>query len=215
MSRYLDTAVRRALSTTDYLIIAEEVLGLPKADDGPLRGGAVAGVAPRGAREGRARRADPAAGDPVAEGAGGQSSRPGAHQPVRPDLHDDWRAYAPLRREYLDHRIINHSAGIYVDGEVHTNTIEGFFGTSRSRYRGARRPQARPAAVAPVLPRRVRLAAQRPAQGRSAVRAATPTGHRWPLAPLPGRAAGRARCQSSRTRAPRWFKALLARAAGS
>lgn len=29
---------------------------------------------------------------------------------------DDWQAYKPLRREYLDHRIINHSAGQYVQG---------------------------------------------------------------------------------------------------
>src|SRR3954470_2319079 len=36
---------------------------------------------------------------------------------------DDWQAYKPLRREYLAHRIINHSEGVYVRGDVHTNTI--------------------------------------------------------------------------------------------
>jgi transposase len=50
---------------------------------------------------------------------------------------DDWQAYKPLRREYLDHRIINHSAGRYVDGETHTNTIEGFFGNLKTGMRGA------------------------------------------------------------------------------
>jgi transposase len=50
---------------------------------------------------------------------------------------DDWQAYKPLRREYLDHRIINHSAGVYVEGDVHTNTIEGFFGNLKTGMRGA------------------------------------------------------------------------------
>jgi transposase len=50
---------------------------------------------------------------------------------------DDWQAYKQLRREYLDHRIINHSAGLYVDGSTHTNTIEGFFGNLKTGMRGA------------------------------------------------------------------------------
>ncbi len=50
---------------------------------------------------------------------------------------DDWQAYKPLRREYLDHKIINHSAGIYVRGDVYTNTIEGAFGNLKTGMRGA------------------------------------------------------------------------------
>ncbi len=50
---------------------------------------------------------------------------------------DDWQAYKPLRGYYLDHRIINHSAGFYVDGTTHTNTIEGFFGNMKTGMRGA------------------------------------------------------------------------------
>jgi transposase-like protein len=50
---------------------------------------------------------------------------------------DDWMAYRQLRREYLDHRVINHSAGLYVDGDTHTNTIEGFFGNLKTGMRGA------------------------------------------------------------------------------
>jgi len=49
---------------------------------------------------------------------------------------DDWVAYKPLRREFLDHRVINHSAGSYVDGDTHTNTIEGFFGNLKTGMRG-------------------------------------------------------------------------------
>lgn len=50
---------------------------------------------------------------------------------------DDWRPYRPLRREFRDHRVINHTAGVYVEGDVHTNTIEGFFGNLKTGMRGA------------------------------------------------------------------------------
>jgi len=49
---------------------------------------------------------------------------------------DDWRPYRPLRREYTGHNVINHSAGVYVEGDVHTNTIEGFFGNLKTGMRG-------------------------------------------------------------------------------
>ncbi len=49
---------------------------------------------------------------------------------------DDWRSYRPLRREFIDHKVINHSAGYYVRGDVHTNTIEGFFGNLKTGMRG-------------------------------------------------------------------------------
>lgn len=50
---------------------------------------------------------------------------------------DDWVAYKPLSREGWDHRVINHSAGSYVEGDVYTNTIEGFFGNMKTGMRGA------------------------------------------------------------------------------
>jgi transposase-like protein len=50
---------------------------------------------------------------------------------------DDWASYRPLIREYADHRIINHSAGSYVEGDIYTNTIEGFFGNLKTGMRGA------------------------------------------------------------------------------
>ncbi len=50
---------------------------------------------------------------------------------------DDWVAYKPLSGHFADHRVINHSAGYYVDGPTHTNTIEGFFGNLKTGMRGA------------------------------------------------------------------------------
>lgn len=59
---------------------------------------------------------------------------------VNPDailFTDDWMAYKPLSREYAGHRVINHSAGEYVIGDLYTNTIEGFFGNLKTGMRGA------------------------------------------------------------------------------
>jgi transposase len=50
---------------------------------------------------------------------------------------DDWMSYRPLGREFADHKVINHSAGVYVWGDTHTNTIEGFFGNLKTGMRGA------------------------------------------------------------------------------
>ncbi len=50
---------------------------------------------------------------------------------------DDWPAYKPLRKEFLDHRVINHSAGLYVEGYIHTNSVEGIFGNVKTGMRGA------------------------------------------------------------------------------
>lgn len=51
-------------------------------------------------------------------------------------LTDDWPAYKPLRREGYTGAVINHSAGSYVWGDIHTNTIEGFFGNLKTGMRG-------------------------------------------------------------------------------
>jgi transposase-like protein len=50
---------------------------------------------------------------------------------------DDWVAYKPLRGDFAEHRVINHSAGSYVAGSTYTNTIEGFFGNMKTGMRGA------------------------------------------------------------------------------
>jgi transposase len=49
---------------------------------------------------------------------------------------DDWKGYWPLSDAY-DHRTINHTTKVYVDGDVHTQTIEGFFGNFKTGVRGA------------------------------------------------------------------------------
>jgi len=48
---------------------------------------------------------------------------------------DDWSGYDKIRHRYTHHRI-NHSARIYVDGTVHTQTIEGFFSLVKNGIRG-------------------------------------------------------------------------------
>ncbi len=40
---------------------------------------------------------------------------------------DDAQQYGSVRRSGYQHRRINHSARVYVDGDIHTNTIEGFW----------------------------------------------------------------------------------------
>jgi transposase len=52
---------------------------------------------------------------------------------------DDWPAYNGLHRHFIDHSRINHSAGWYVQGDTHTNTIEGFFGHLKPSIRGTYR----------------------------------------------------------------------------
>lgn len=48
---------------------------------------------------------------------------------------DDWGGYSNLYRRYNHHRI-NHSQRIYVSGETHTQTVEGFFGHFKTDIRG-------------------------------------------------------------------------------
>lgn len=49
---------------------------------------------------------------------------------------DEYRSYQRLSRDGYTHRRVNHSQGIYVAGNVHTNTIEGFFGHFKTDVRG-------------------------------------------------------------------------------
>jgi transposase-like protein len=50
---------------------------------------------------------------------------------------DDWSGYDGLTKHgRYRHRRINHSQRIYVDGPVHTQTIEGFFGHFKTDVRG-------------------------------------------------------------------------------
>ena len=49
---------------------------------------------------------------------------------------DDYSGYYTVARNYRAHHRINHSAKVYVDGDTHTNTIEGFFGIFKNSIRG-------------------------------------------------------------------------------
>jgi len=49
---------------------------------------------------------------------------------------DDWGGYKRLGKNGYAHRRVNHSARVYVDGDVHTNSIEGFFGLLKNGIRG-------------------------------------------------------------------------------
>lgn len=49
---------------------------------------------------------------------------------------DEWPAYHGLDKRYRGHHRIRHSEEIYVDGEIHTQSIEGFFGLVKNGIRG-------------------------------------------------------------------------------
>jgi transposase len=49
---------------------------------------------------------------------------------------DDSPAYKPLSREFAGHSTVPHSARIFVVGDAHTNTVEGFFGNLKTSLRG-------------------------------------------------------------------------------
>ncbi len=49
---------------------------------------------------------------------------------------DEYRAYESVGRKYKAHRRTNHSEKVYVIGDAHTNTVEGFFGLFKNGVRG-------------------------------------------------------------------------------
>lgn len=58
---------------------------------------------------------------------------------VRPEsivYTDEWPAYNSLHKTFAAHSRISHGRGEYVWGDVHTNTIEGFFGNLKTGIRG-------------------------------------------------------------------------------
>ena len=58
-------------------------------------------------------------------------------QPGLDHLHGRLAGLQAARARVPDHAVINHSAGVYVEGDIHTNTIEGFFGNLKTGMRGA------------------------------------------------------------------------------
>ena len=49
---------------------------------------------------------------------------------------DEWPIYSGLSRDFIAHSRVIHSAGEYVIGDTHTNTVEGFFGNLKTGIRG-------------------------------------------------------------------------------
>jgi hypothetical protein len=51
---------------------------------------------------------------------------------------DEWLGYNPdrLSQHFRGHKRIRHEDRIYVDGDVHTQTVEGFFGLLKNGIRG-------------------------------------------------------------------------------
>jgi transposase-like protein len=50
---------------------------------------------------------------------------------------DELRSYSGLHRSGYIHDRVNHSAGVYVSGDVHVNTIEGFWSLLKRSIGGA------------------------------------------------------------------------------
>src|SRR5579872_7108562 len=49
---------------------------------------------------------------------------------------DEWQPYLRLGKIGYTHRRINHSAKVYVEGDVHTQTVDGFFALVKNGIRG-------------------------------------------------------------------------------
>ncbi|MHB1526923.1 MAG: transposase [Candidatus Dormibacteria bacterium] len=87
---------------------------------------------------------------------------------------DDARIYDRLPRGGWEHRTINHSAKVYVQGDVHTQTIEGLWSLVKRGIGGTR--HAVSAKQSSGLPERVRLALQPPFGRSGSVRVDTSPG---------------------------------------
>ena len=59
--------------------------------------------------------------------------------PVSMVFTDEARRYGFLRHSGYSHRRVHHRARVYVDGNVHTNTIDGFWSLLKNGIRGAHR----------------------------------------------------------------------------
>ena len=49
---------------------------------------------------------------------------------------DQWAAYKALDKEFADHQTVAHDQDEYVRGDVHTNTVEGYFATLKRGING-------------------------------------------------------------------------------
>ena len=75
----------------------------------------------------------------VLPNAGGATIKGRMHHHILPSsmiFTDELWTYNGLEKTYKGHRRIKHSAKVYVDGESHTQTVEGFFGLFKNGVRG-------------------------------------------------------------------------------
>lgn len=49
---------------------------------------------------------------------------------------DEAHVYKPIGVEYIEHGVVQHGIGQYVRGDIHTNTIEGYFGIFKRGMKG-------------------------------------------------------------------------------
>ena len=59
---------------------------------------------------------------------------PAAHERVLPSATiytDEYKSYQGLDKAGYDHRKIHHAKKVYVSGDIHTNTIEGFWSLTK------------------------------------------------------------------------------------
>jgi transposase len=49
---------------------------------------------------------------------------------------DEWALYSDLGRDFAEHHQIKHQDGVYAQGHVHTQTVEGFFGNVKRGLSG-------------------------------------------------------------------------------
>ncbi len=49
---------------------------------------------------------------------------------------DEARQYIPIGKEFAEHSVVQHGIGEYVRGDIHTNTIEGFFSIFKRGMKG-------------------------------------------------------------------------------
>ncbi|XOV66559.1 MAG: IS1595 family transposase [Fluviicola sp.] len=66
----------------------------------------------------------------VIEKSNGKVIKPLLNLNIKPSAHvitDGFGAYSGINKKFFHHSVINHNLGQYVNGRVHTNTIEGFW----------------------------------------------------------------------------------------
>jgi transposase-like protein len=49
---------------------------------------------------------------------------------------DEWAAYNPLEPMGYEHKCVHHATKVYVSGDAHVNTIEGFWSLTKKGIRG-------------------------------------------------------------------------------